>query len=262
MDDERGTVLTRRTDRVLTVTVANPKRRNAISLTMFHELTAAVRAADADRDARVMILRGAGTTAFTAGVELSAERVDGPAWSQVEAAAAQTFAALDAIRIPVIAQVHGYCLGGGVALALAADLRIATADATFAIPAARLGVGYPPQQVARLTALIGPANAAEMLYTANRLNAAEALACGLVNRVVDSVDDAAAVVGSLANAIADNAPVSIRAAKAAIRAAHATPDSRLVSAAERAAEACARSRDFQEGLGAFVQRRAPVFTGD
>jgi enoyl-CoA hydratase/carnithine racemase len=261
MNSAAGTILTRLDGHVLTVTISNLRRHNAVSLDMFHQLKSAVEAAEVEGEVRAIVLRGDGTAAFSTGADLSfAEGVSPQIWAEVEAAVADTLDAIHDLSIPVIALVSGYCFGGGVALALTADLRVATTDAVFAIPAARLGVGYPSRQVAQLVEVVGPAYAAEILYTARRLTAAEALACGLVTRVVDPLD-AEPSLDALARSIADNAPRSIRAAKAAIRAAESGADTHLTAAAARAVEACTSSEDFREGTAAFLQRRAPSFTG-
>jgi enoyl-CoA hydratase/carnithine racemase len=221
-----------------------------------------------DPAVRVVILRGAGERAFVSGADISEfpDHQDKAARQAADEAATTLFAQLSALSVPVIARIHGYCLGAGMALALGADLRCADTRGILAIPAARLGVGYPLEQTAALVQTVGPAAASDLLFTGRRLPAAEALAMGLVDRVVEP-DELGKVVDELATAIAANAPLSVRAAKASIRAVrrlsegggaagHATH--RL---AMEAVARCSTSHDLQEGALAFLEKRAPYFTG-
>lgn len=183
-----------------------------------------------------------------------------------EAAAAMMFTRLAGVSVPVIARIHGYCMGAGVAVALGADLRIADARSTYAIPAARLGLGYPLAQTAALVQSIGPAATGDLLFTGRRVTAPEALTLGLVNQVVDG-EDVARVVEELAAAIARNAPLSVRAAKAAIRAARISAEAGREARrtarqlADTAIGRCATSSDLSEGASAFLAKRPPEFTG-
>ena len=235
---------------IATLLIDNPAKRNAMSLSMYREVPAAV---EAVRDARVVVLRGAGSTAFGAGSDISefAERRTGDNAGHYNSVESEATDALASLPMPVIAAVHGPCRGGGAALALCADLRFAAADATFATPPARLGVGYPVDSVERLVAVVGAAAAKDLLLTARVVGAEEALSMGLVHRVVESdeLDDLAA---ETAAQIASLAPLSLRAAKAAIDKA---PDAVALT------RACFRSADFAEGIASFAERRPPVFTG-
>jgi enoyl-CoA hydratase/carnithine racemase len=160
----------------------------------------------------------------------------------------------------VIALIHGYCIGGGLMVAMDADLRIAADDAQFGVPAGRLGVGYPYDAVQALVALVGPGRAAEILFTAERLDAASAFAAGLVDRVVPK-GDLDAVVSGLAATIAANAPLSVRAAKTTIRAITGGSKPADVARSDEAVRTCWRSEDFAEGRRAFAEHRPPVFQG-
>ena len=160
----------------------------------------------------------------------------------------------------MIAMIRGYCIGGGLLTALQADIRIASDDATFGVPAARLGVGYGFAGVESLVALVGPARTAEILFSARRLPAAEALQIGLVNRVV-AADELRDAVEAMARTIRDNAPLTVAACKAAIREVGRPPDRRDLDRVDALVEACFTSEDYREGQRAFLDKRAPHFTG-
>ena len=156
--------------------------------------------------------------------------------------------------------IHGYCLGGGLLTALKADIRIADDAAEFAVPAARLGLGFSYDHVAELAGLVGPATTAEMVFSARRVPAAEALRIGLVNRVVPSAELDHAV-RALAATIGANAPLTIKAAKAALREVRRDPSARDLDAVAALVEACYRSDDYLEGQAAFAEKRPPRFRG-
>ncbi len=239
------------------VTMSNPARRNALSAGMMVALEAAVRRLDRDRDVRTIVLRGAGDT-FTAGADLSEISAhSAQARADWEKTLLGLFATLSELTTPLIAMIRGHCFGAGMALALSADLRIAAEGSRFAIPAARLGIGYPFELAQTLVHVVGPANAAEMLYTARAYDDAEAHAAGLITRLVPagSLEDD---VLRTASAIAANAPLAVRAAKASIKAA-AHP--RLVARAHELIAETTGSYDEQEGQRAFRERRPPHFEG-
>ncbi len=239
----------------------NQKRRNAMSLGMWTGLTAALERFGADPAIRVVLLRGAGDTAFVSGADISefdAHRSDAAAAAEYAKATDGAWKALGAFEKPMIAMIRGFCFGGGVAIAMKADLRIAADDSLYAIPAARLGIAYPTHSVRDLVALTGPAKAKEVLYTGMRLDSAGALAAGLVNRVVPA-ERLEAEVMALCATIADNAPLTIRAAKETIdQIARDEHDPQKI--ADRVA-ACFDSADYAEGRRAFMEKRRPVFTG-
>ncbi|WP_030326196.1 enoyl-CoA hydratase-related protein [Streptomyces sp. NRRL B-3229] len=255
-------------DAVATVEISNPARHNALSVAMMNELAAALRTVDADPQVRVVVLRGAGTKAFVSGADISEfpGHQDDEVRQAAEDAATALFTELSALSLPVIARIHGYCLGAGMALALGADIRCADSRGVLAIPAARLGVGYPFEQTAALVQTVGPATASDLLFTGRRLTAREAQATGLVDRVAEP-EELGTVVDELAATIAANAPLSVRAAKATVRAVRrlSEADQAAGSAArELAAQAVARcrtSQDLLEGARAFLEKRPPHFTG-
>ena len=192
--------------------------------------------------------------------EFAAQRTapaDRAVFDRGQAALAEAWARLDK---PVIAMIRGYCLGGGLLTALQADIRIASDDSQFGIPAARLGLGYAFSGVSGLITLVGPAKAAEILFSARRFSAAEALQMGLVNQVVlgDALHE---TVYGLASAIAGNAPLTVAAVKAAIREASRPAEERDLARVNAMVEACFRSADYLEGQRAFAEKRPPTFTG-
>lgn len=258
-----GQLLVEVADGVAVVTFNNPEKRNAMSLGMRTALPGALAALADDPEVRVVVCTGAGDRAFVSGADISefgAQRTTPAAragFDQSMAAIGRAWASLDK---PVIAMIRGFCMGGGLLTALQADIRIAADDSQFGIPAAKLGLGYAFGGVTALTSLVGPAWTAEILFSARRFAAAEALQMGLVNRVVP-VADLRAEVMRLAEAIAANAPLTVAAAKAAIREAGREPGRRDLDRVEAMVEACYQSADYLEGQRAFAQKRAPDFTG-
>jgi enoyl-CoA hydratase/carnithine racemase len=233
----------------------NPERRNAMDLAMYAAVPHAVASLMAHDEIRVVVLRGAGDRAFGAGSDISEfreKRVGDAAvrYNATEAAAAE---AIESIPVPVIAAIHGACMGGGVGLALCADLRYAADDASFAVTPARLGLGYPPDAMDRLVAAIGAPRAMELVFTAKVIDAVEAERIGLVNEVVRKAD-LDQRVEAIAATIASLAPLTLRAAKLAALSPQSVD-------AETAAGRCYESADFLEGIAAHVAKRSPRFEG-
>jgi enoyl-CoA hydratase/carnithine racemase len=262
---ETGTelLLAERAGAIATVTFNNPAKHNALSAEIRTALPGLLGRLQADPGVRVIVLTGAGGKAFASGADISefgAQRTSPAARAGFDASMAAIGRAWAGLDKPVIAMIRGFCLGGGLLTALQADIRIAADDSQFGVPAARLGLGYGFGGVTALTSLAGPARTAEILFSARRFPAAEALQIGLVNRVVPGPDLHAEVM-ALAATIAANAPLTVAAAKAAIREAGREPGRRDLARVEAMVEACFRSADYLEGQRAFAQKRPPAFTG-
>jgi len=241
----------------------HPERRNAISHEMWQALPEAARSLDADPEVRVVLLRGAGEVAFVSGADISefeGRRTGGAAAADYEETSVRAFGAISELSKPVLAMIHGFCVGGGLATALAADLRYAADDASFAIPAARLGLAYHPGGVEALKAAVGPSAAKEVLFTARRYTASEALALGLVNRVFPKAELEAGVRG-IAEAIAGNAPLTLRSAKVVIRELGREGAVRDRAAMSDSIRRCFDSADYKEGVRSFLEKRPPRFQG-
>jgi enoyl-CoA hydratase/carnithine racemase len=248
-------------DGIATVTIDNVPKHNAVDLEMWRAFPALMEALAQDPQVRVIILRGAGQESFASGAdiaEFATVRADAEGGRLYEAANEAAFWAIAHCSKPVIAMIRGFCLGGGFGLALSCDLRVASETAIFGIPAARLGVGYPPGAMRLVTAAVGAPAAKDLFFTARRIGAQEAHRLGVVQRLVPD-GELEAVTRALAEAIAENAPLTIRAAKAAIDEAVGVmhPDVDPVALADR----CFDSADATEGRTAFLEKRNPVFTG-
>jgi enoyl-CoA hydratase/carnithine racemase len=245
------------------LTLDQRARRNAISVSMWRDLERVCGEIAADPAVRCVVVRGAGEEAFVSGADISefgAARASAADEREFGGTSGRAMAALAALPMPVIAAIHGICFGGGVALALACDLRYAADDARFSIPAARLGLGYAFAGMRALVDLVGPARAQEIFFTARRYDAAEAAALGLVNRVYPKPELDKAVE-EIALSIAGNAPLTIRAAKRAVREALRDPEHRDLAGLARQIEACFDSADYREGVRAFLEKRPPRFEG-
>jgi len=240
----------------------HPERRNAISVEMWKQIPEAVEELAADPEVRVVILRGEGEAAFVAGADISefGSQRTGDSARHYDVAGARAFGALAGMAVPVLAMIRGYCVGGGVAIALCADLRYAAEDAVFAIPAARLGVGYHFSGIEMLESLVGPSRAKEIFFTARRYDATEAHEMGLVNRVVPSAE-LADHVRDTALRIADNAPLTVASVKRIVSELGKPEAARDREGIEASIAACFESEDYREGVAAFLAKRKPRFAG-
>lgn len=240
-----------------------PEKRNAVSYEMWQALPSVLEGFARDEQVRVLIVRGQGEKAFISGADISQfgeKRSSAEAVREYNAASDRAAQALQEFPKPTLAMIRGYCVGGGVAVAVNCDVRIAADDARFAIPAGKLGLGYRFAGVKRLADLVGPAFTAEIFYTARQFDAAEALHMGLVNRVVAAVELERYTL-ELAQAIAENAPLTLASIKRSLIEWHKDPERRDLALAQRMVDACFESEDYREGRTAFMEKRKPVFRG-
>lgn len=246
---------------VATVILRNEGRLNAMSLGMWNTLGDTLELLQANADVRVVVLRGHDDKAFVSGADISefgAQRSDPVGVQAYDLAVRRAQQGITRLRCPVIAAISGICYGGGLGLALACDLRYATPNAKFRMPAGRLGLGYALEGIKRMVDVLGPARSAEFFYTARVCNGVDAMAMGLLNQVHDDVFEH---VRQIAAEIADNAPLTLAAGKLAFNTVLGRCDPADVSAVDAAVKACFYSSDYVEGRAAFVQKRAPQFTG-
>jgi enoyl-CoA hydratase len=245
------------------ITFNQPKKRNAVSFDMWQAIPEIIKDFAASDDVRVVVLKGAGDKAFVSGADISEFEKVRNTPDQVEIYEAATRAAniaLKSLEKPLIAMIRGFCIGGGMAIALTADIRVTADDGQFGVPAAKLGLGYGYGGIKELMNIVGPSFAKEIFFTGERFSAADAETMGLVNRVVP-VDELEYRVMALAITIADNAPMTVKAAKAAINEGTKNPDERELDRVAAMVEGCFKSDDYKEGRRAFMEKRKPHFQG-
>ena len=241
----------------------NPERHNAMSLEMWQGLGDALEQFSTRNDVRVAVMRGAGEKAFVSGADISEfdnKRGSAAQKASYEKTMGRSNRALSKFKKPLIALIEGYCIGGGLATALHADIRIATPDSSFGIPAARLGLGYDYAGLAKLARVVGPASARDIMFSARFMNADEALRMGLINFIY-SREEIEATTSSYAQRIASNAPMTVAAAKAAINAWEAGEKEDELAEVTALVNACFDSEDYKEGRRAFKEKRTPDFKG-
>src|SRR6478609_6331386 len=241
----------------------NPERHNAVSLEMWNAASGILADFASDNAIRVVVLTGAGGKAFVSGADISkfeSERSSKDAIDRYNDAVDKANTSIYEFPKPTIAMIRGYCIGGGVGLASCCDLRICSDNSKFAVPAAKLGLGYAYAGLKRLVDIVGQSFAKEIFYTARQFDAQEAYAMGLVNRVVPQAE-LEGYVKSITDMICANAPLTIKAAKFAIGEILKDESKRDVARVDKMVEACFASSDYVEGRTAFMEKRKPAFTG-
>jgi len=256
-------VITRREGAVATVVFSNPVRFNALTLDMWRAIPNVLAKLDEDHAVRVIVLTGEGDRAFVSGADISQfeqNRATAEAQELYTKALEYAYLAPSRCSKPVIAKIRGICMGGGLGLAAGCDIRLCADDAVFRMPAARMGLAYGYVGMQRFMNLMGPANTADIFFSARKFDAREALRLGFVQQVWPSAG-LDREVKAYCDVLADNAPLTLAAAKRAIVEAQKDADERNRTLVEAADQACYASDDFEEGRRAFMEKRPPRFQG-
>jgi enoyl-CoA hydratase/carnithine racemase len=264
MTDSSNKMLAKRAGPIGWMIFNNPERRNAVSKAMRRAMCEIVEDFASDREIRVIVVRGAGDQAFTAGADISEfEKVRATPEDVVEYEALSDRAckALEEIGKPTIAMINGFAMGGGFDIAMRCDLRFAVEGARFGIPAARLGLGYPFLDIKRLVDHVGPMRAKEIFFTGRQFTAAEALAMGFVGAVLPTLAELEKHVLTVASTISANAPLTIASVKKCVLESVKGPGLWDARTCDAMVEACFSSQDYVEGRRAFLEKRRPSFQG-
>jgi enoyl-CoA hydratase/carnithine racemase len=249
--------------RTLHIRFNNPAKHNALSVDMWEAVPPLLALAKGDERVRLVVFSGAGEKAFVSGADISQfedMRAAREAVAHYEKMAEATLTGIYDFPKPTLACIHGYCIGGGVNVAISCDIRIAATDSVFSIPAARLGLGYRYSAMKNLVDLIGPGAAQDLFFTARRVDAAEAKALGLVSRTC-APEALEALLAEYTSALAENAPLTVMAGKAITREILKPSPQLDMALCTSLIRGCFESADYAEGRTAFMQKRKPVFTG-
>jgi enoyl-CoA hydratase/carnithine racemase len=256
-------MLVRKEGKVGTMIFNNPERHNAVSLEMWDSVRVILDDFAADPEITVVVITGAGGKAFVSGADISKfgdERANKEAVAHYNTLVERAYTRLHEFPKPTIAMIRGYCIGGGLGLAVACDLRICSDNSRFALPAAKLSLGYGYAGLKRFIDLVGPGFTKEIFYTARQFSAAEASEMGLVNRVVPEAE-LEAYVRDYAATIAGNAPLTLNAVKIITNEILKEESKRDLARCTAAVQECFDSQDYIEGRDAFLEKRKPVFKG-
>ena len=255
-------IIARKDGKIGWMIINNPEKRNAVSLSMREAMTQVFNEYDKDPEVRVLIIRGYGGKAFISGADISEFkdiRSDYDAEEKYAKATEIMTKAMNAFKKPILAMIEGYCVGGGVATAIACDMRIATKDTKYGIPAAKLGLAYGFDNLRQLVELVGPSNAKRILFTGDLIDADDAHRIGLVDELC-ALNELEDKVLSIADKISANAPLTVLASKETVK--HVLrPEIRDHQKLKEMAKICFDSDDYREGREAFMEKRKPEFKG-
>lgn len=256
-------ILARKEGRVGYLIFNNPERHNAVSLDMWVAAAKVLADFAGDENIGVVVLTGAGNKAFVSGADISKfeyERGRAVAVARYNAAVEKTYSAVHDFPKPTIAMIRGYCIGGGLGLAVSCDIRVASEHSRFAMPAAKLGLGYDLPGLRRFVEVLGPSFTKEMFFTALPFDADEARTMGLVNRIVKD-NEIETYVQDYASTIAANAPLTIASVKFIVGEMLKDPEDRDLARCTDLVQQCFTSEDYEEGRKAFMEKRKPTFKG-
>ncbi len=256
-------MLSRTQDGVGYIIFNNPEKHNAVSIEMWDALEKFLNQFREDNNIRVVVLEGAGGKSFVSGADISKfdkERSTKESVLSYNKRTQKVYELLEAFPKPTIAKINGYCIGGGLNLAVCCDIRICSEKSKFAMPAAKLSLGYPFSSIKRLFDIMGPGMAKHFMFTAEKISANEAVFCGLVQKLVTE-ENLETFVNDYAFKISKNAPLTIKAMKQIGIEILKNPSERDLTLCENLASACFDSEDYKEGRKAFMEKREPNFKG-